>query len=54
MSKYLEFTILKGLAEGHPYEVIPDRLNRITEGLRGLGYGKNSGLKYVYRIADTG
>lgn len=47
----------KGLREGwftgHPHEVIPGGLGGVETGLRNLMEGKNSGVKYVYRIAET-
>jgi NADPH:quinone reductase-like Zn-dependent oxidoreductase len=47
----------RGLAEGffkpHPYEVIPGGLDGVQKGLENLRDGKASGVKYVFRIADT-
>ncbi|KAH6639298.1 zinc-binding oxidoreductase-like protein ToxD [Boeremia exigua] len=47
----------RGLAEGffkpHPYEVIPGGLAGVQTGLQNLKDGKASGVKYVFRIAET-
>ncbi|EED14784.1 quinone oxidoreductase, putative [Talaromyces stipitatus ATCC 10500] len=47
----------KGLKDGwftgHPFEVVPNGLAGVEEALRNLKDGKNSALKYVFRIADT-
>lgn len=43
-----------GRLTGHPYEVIPGGLNGILLGLQKLRDGKASGVKYVYRIEETG
>ena len=47
----------KGLQEGwlkpHPTEVVKGGLEGVEQGLNSLKSGKNSGLKYVFRIADT-
>ncbi|KAF3035277.1 hypothetical protein E8E11_005099 [Didymella keratinophila] len=47
----------RGLAEGffkpHPYEVIPGGLEGVQKGLENLRDGKASGVKYVFRIAET-
>ncbi|MCJ1327383.1 hypothetical protein MMC10_004052 [Thelotrema lepadinum] len=47
----------KGLQEGwlkpHPVEVVKGGLHGVEQGLHDLKNGKNSGLKYVFRIADT-
>ncbi|KAK0611395.1 chaperonin 10-like protein [Immersiella caudata] len=49
--------IAKGLAEGwfkgQRYEVVEGGLGGIEEALRSLKEGKASGVKYVFRIADT-
>lgn len=42
-----------GTFEGHPYEVRPGGLEAIEQALKDLKDGKNSALKYVFRIADT-
>ena len=47
----------KGLQEGwfkgHPTEVVKGGLNGVEEALNNLMQGKNSAVKYVFRIADT-
>ena len=47
----------KGLQEGwlkaHPTEVVKGGLEGVEQALNDLKNGKNSGLKYIFRIADT-
>jgi NADPH2:quinone reductase len=50
---YLTFALQERLLKGHPYEVLPNGLASIEEGMVGLRDGKNSGNKYLFRIADT-
>jgi NADPH2:quinone reductase len=50
---YLTFALQEGLLKGHPYEVLSSGLASIGEGMVGLRDGKNSGHKYLFRIADT-
>ena len=47
----------KGLKDGwftgHPFEVVPNGLAGVEGALKNLKDGKNSALKYVFRIAET-
>lgn len=47
----------KGLKDGwftgHPFEVVPNGLAGVEGALKNLKAGKNSALKYVFRIAET-
>ncbi|KAF2159021.1 hypothetical protein M409DRAFT_30556 [Zasmidium cellare ATCC 36951] len=43
-----------GRLNAHPFEIIPGGLHGVLEGLRELKRGENSGLKYVFRIEETG
>ena len=47
----------KGLQDGwfkpHPYEVVEGGLGGVEQGLNNLLNGRNSGLKYIFRMADT-
>lgn len=43
-----------GRLAAHPFEVVPGGLHGVLGGLRKLRDGENSGLKYVYRIEETG
>jgi NADPH2:quinone reductase len=49
--------LARGLAEGffkpHPFEVVPGGLGGVETGWRNLKEGKASGVKYVFRIAET-
>ncbi|RDW77884.1 hypothetical protein BP5796_05736 [Coleophoma crateriformis] len=51
--RYLEYTLANELIKPHPSEVIPGGLAGVEQGLKAVKAGKNSGLKYLYRIADT-
>jgi len=42
-----------GWFSGHPYEVVEGGLGGVEKALRDLKAGKNSGLKYVFKIEDT-
>lgn len=42
-----------GWFSGHPYEVVPNGLDGVEGALKNLKEGKNSALKYVFRIEDT-
>lgn len=42
-----------GWFSGHPYEVVPNGLDGVEGALKNLKEGKNSALKYVFRIKDT-
>ncbi|KAH9904725.1 putative alcohol dehydrogenase [Xylariomycetidae sp. FL2044] len=53
-SQYLGRLLEDGRLKGHPYQVIPGGLNGIATGLRKLKNGEASGVKYVYRIEETG
>ena len=39
--------------EGHPFELRPGGLEGVEQALKDLKDGKNSAVKYVFRIADT-
>jgi NADPH2:quinone reductase len=54
---YIMFRYMaKGLAEGwfapHPHEVVPGGLEGVETGLKNLKEGKNSGVKYVFKIGE--
>ncbi|KAI1804648.1 GroES-like protein [Daldinia bambusicola] len=53
-SRYFGYLLEAGKLKGHPYEVIPGGLNGILIGLNKLKDGQASGLKYVYRIEESG
>ncbi len=42
-----------GWFSGHPYEVVPGGLGGVEQALKDLKAGKNSGLKYVFKVQDT-
>ncbi|CRG83020.1 hypothetical protein PISL3812_00368 [Talaromyces islandicus] len=42
-----------GWFSGHPYDVVTNGLEGVEEALKNLKEGKNSALKYVFRIEDT-
>jgi NADPH2:quinone reductase len=42
-----------GTFEGHPFEVRPGGLEGVGQALQDLKDGKQSAVKYVFRIADT-
>jgi NADPH2:quinone reductase len=42
-----------GTFKGHPFEVKPGGLAAVEQALKDLKDGKNSAVKYVFRIADT-
>jgi NADPH2:quinone reductase len=55
---YIMFRYMaKGLAEGwftpHPHEVVEGGLEGVETGLRNLKEGKNSGVKYVFKIGEA-
>lgn len=50
----MEFLLQEGSLKGHPFEVVPGGLHGVLDGLRNLRDGKASGIKYVYRIDETG
>lgn len=50
---YLSFALSEGLISGHPYKVQPNGLQSLSDGLKAMKAGKNSGLKYIYNIAAT-
>ena len=43
-----------GRLTAHPFEIVPGGLNGVLNGLQKLKDGKASGLKYVYKIEETG
>jgi NADPH2:quinone reductase len=51
--RYLEYALAHHLIEPHPFQVLPGGLGGIEQGLLAVKEGKNSGLKYLYRIAET-
>ena len=51
--RYFARAMEDGRFKGHPYEVIPKGLEGVGQGLKALMEGKASGVKYVYRIAET-
>jgi hypothetical protein len=53
-SHYMELLLQEGSLKGHPFEVVPGGLHGVLDGLRNLRDGKASGIKYVYRIDETG
>ena len=50
--RYLAHAQANKLITHHPYEVIPGGLEEIPGGLKDLRDGKNSGWKYILRIAE--
>jgi NADPH2:quinone reductase len=52
-SRYLEYALANDIITPHPYEVLSGGLGGIETGLKAVKEGKNSGLKYLYRIAET-
>ncbi|KAI1656088.1 GroES-like protein [Daldinia decipiens] len=53
-SRYFGRLLEAGKLKGHPYEVIPGGLNSVLTGLNKLKDGQASGVKYVYRIEESG
>jgi NADPH:quinone reductase-like Zn-dependent oxidoreductase len=51
--RYFARAMEDGRFKGHPYEVLPNGLESVATGLQNLKEGKASGIKYVYRIAET-
>ncbi|KAJ9658491.1 hypothetical protein H2198_003643 [Neophaeococcomyces mojaviensis] len=51
--RLISLGLKQGWFSGHPYEVIPGGLQGVQQGLDNLRDGKNSALKYVYRIEET-
>lgn len=51
--KYLEYALTHKLIAPHPFEVLPGGLGGVEDGLKAVKVGKNSGLKYMYRISET-
>jgi len=51
--RYLEYALANDLIKPHPSEVIPGGLGGIEQGLKAVKNGKNSGLNYIYRVAET-
>jgi NADPH2:quinone reductase len=45
--------IQAGRFEGHPFEVRPEGLHGVEQALKDLKDGKQSAVKYVFRIAET-
>ncbi|KAJ3050980.1 hypothetical protein HK097_008057, partial [Rhizophlyctis rosea] len=52
--RYIAQLLEEGRFKTHPYEVIPGGLGGVQQGLQNLKEGKASGVKYVYRIEETG
>ena len=50
---YLAYALSRNLIASHPSELIPGGLNGIPTALKNLRDGKNSGLKYLFKIAET-
>lgn len=50
---YLTFALENELVRGHPYEVLPNGLEGLSDGLKALKAAKNKGVKYVCEIAAT-
>ncbi|KAF1972440.1 hypothetical protein BU23DRAFT_643587 [Bimuria novae-zelandiae CBS 107.79] len=53
-SRYMTLLLREKRLAGHPFEMVPGGLNGVLTGLRKLHDGKASGMKYVYRIEETG
>ena len=51
--RYLEYILAHNLLSPHPSQVLPGGLRGLEEGLKAVKDGKNSGVKYLYRIAET-
>lgn len=50
--RLMSLGLKQGWFSGHPYEVMPGGLQAVQQGLENLRDGKNSAVKYVYRISD--
>ncbi|OBT39128.1 hypothetical protein VE00_10982 [Pseudogymnoascus sp. WSF 3629] len=50
---YLTFALENELIQGHPYEVLSNGLEGLSDALKALKAGKNKGVKYVCEIAAT-
>jgi NADPH2:quinone reductase len=50
---YLTFALENELIQGHPYEVLPNGLEGLSDALKAVKAGKNKGVKYVCEIAAT-
>jgi NADPH2:quinone reductase len=53
MSAWFSKALQAGTFRGHPFEVKPGGLQAVHQALKDLKDGKNSAVKYVFRIADT-
>jgi NADPH2:quinone reductase len=53
MSAWFTKALQTGSFRGHPFEIKPGGLNGVQQALEDLKAGKNSAVKYVFRIADT-
>jgi NADPH2:quinone reductase len=53
MSAWFTKALQAGTFKGHPFEVRAGGLQAVDQALRDLKAGKNSAVKYVFRIADT-
>jgi NADPH2:quinone reductase len=53
MYRYIARMLKQEKISTHPYDVLPNGLESVAEGLQRLYDGKVSGKKLVYRIADT-
>jgi NADPH2:quinone reductase len=51
--RFIARAVEEGRFKGHPYEVVPGGLGGISKGLQDLAEGKASGIKYVFRIAES-
>ncbi len=50
---YLTFALENELIKGHPYEAMPNGMERLSDSLKAVKAGKNNGVKYVCEIAAT-
>jgi len=53
VSAYISRALAEGKFKPHPHEVIPGGLGGVERALKQLREGKASGVKYVFRIAET-
>lgn len=51
--RIISYGLREGWMTAHPYKVWPNGLASVEPALRELKAGKNSAMKYVFRISDT-
>lgn len=50
---YLTFALENELIKGHPHKTLPNGMEQLSDALKAMKEGKNSGVKYVCQIAAT-